>query len=153
LCIQETKRELFDQTYIRNFCPSQFDSFDYIPLVGSSGGTLVVSKGSKFFGHVIFQNEFAMSLEFVSTISNASWVLTHIYAPCTIEDKQRFLNWFHNIDMAEDTDWLVVGDFNLMRKPKDRNKPGSNLSEMMEFNVAISNQRLEELRLSGAKYT
>jgi hypothetical protein len=55
--------------------------------------------------------------------------------------------------MAEDIDWLVVGDFNLMRKPDDQNKPGGNLSEIMEFNAAISNQRLEELRLSGAKYT
>jgi exonuclease III len=77
--IQETKREIFYQAYIRNFCPRQFDSFDYIPSVGSSGGTLVVWKGSKITGQVIFQNEFAMNLEFVSTISNASWVLTHIY--------------------------------------------------------------------------
>jgi hypothetical protein len=55
--------------------------------------------------------------------------------------------------MAEDIDWLVVGDFNLMRKPDDQNKPGGNLSEIMEFNAAISNQRLEEMRLNGAKYT
>jgi hypothetical protein len=36
------KREIFDQAYLRNFCPSQFYSFDYVPLVGASGGTLVV---------------------------------------------------------------------------------------------------------------
>jgi hypothetical protein len=42
LCIQETKREVFDQAYIRNFCPWNLDSFDYIPSVGPSGGMLVV---------------------------------------------------------------------------------------------------------------
>jgi hypothetical protein len=81
----------------------------------------------------MFQNEFAMSLEFTSSISNASWVLINVYAPCTSDGKQRFLNWFHNIDMSKEIDWLVVGDFNLMRKPKNRNKPGSNLSEMKEL--------------------
>jgi hypothetical protein len=54
VCIQETKREIFDQAYLRNFFPSQFDSFDYVPSVGASGGTLVVWKGSKFSGNVIF---------------------------------------------------------------------------------------------------
>jgi hypothetical protein len=28
------------------------------------------------------------------------------------------------VDMADDCDWLLVGDFNLVRKPTDRNKPG-----------------------------
>jgi hypothetical protein len=143
---------MFDQGYIRNFCPRNLDSFDYLPSVGSSGGMLVVWNGAKFFGHVIFQNEFAMSIEFTSSISNASWVLTNVYAQCTPDGKQRFLNWFHNIDMAEDTDWLVVGDFNLLRKPEDRNRSGGNISEMLEFNAAISNQRLEELKLYGTKY-
>jgi hypothetical protein len=55
--------------------------------------------------------------------------------------------------MSEETDWLVVGDFNLLRKLEDRNRPGSNISELMEFNAAISNQRLEELKLHGTKYT
>jgi exonuclease III len=94
-----------------------------------------------------------MSLEFISSISNTSWVLTHIYAPCSSEGKQRFLNWFHSIEMAKDADWLVVGDFNLMKNPDDRKKTQGNLSEMMEFNAAISNQRLEELRLHGTKCT
>jgi exonuclease III len=42
LCIQETKREVFDQAYIRIFCPQNLDSFDYQPLVESSGGMLVI---------------------------------------------------------------------------------------------------------------
>jgi hypothetical protein len=146
------KREVFDQAYIRNFCPWNLDSFDYIPSVGPSGGMLVVWNGAKFTGQVIFQNEFVMSLEFTSSISNASWVLINVYAPCTSDGKQRFLNWFHNIDMSEEIDWLVVGDFNLMRKSENRNKPGGNLSEMKEFNAAISNQRLEELKLHWAKF-
>jgi hypothetical protein len=99
------------------------------------------------------KNFLAMSLELTSSISNASWVLTNVYASCTPDGKWRFLNWFHNIGMSEEIGWLVVGDFNLLRKSKDRNKPTGNISEMLEFNAAISNQRLEELQLHGTKYT
>jgi hypothetical protein len=55
--------------------------------------------------------------------------------------------------MSEETNWLVVGDCNLLRKPEDRNRPGGNINELLEFNVAISNQILEELQLHGTKYT
>jgi hypothetical protein len=53
-----------------------------------------------------------------------SWILTNIYGPCQAERKATFLDWFANIDMPDDTDWLIVGDFNFIRAPSDRNKPG-----------------------------
>jgi hypothetical protein len=65
-----------------------------------------------------------MNIEFVSTFSGATWVLTNVYASCTPEGKQLFLQLFHDYDMPEENDWLIVGDFNLIRRPRDRNKPG-----------------------------
>lgn len=41
VCIQETKRESFDYTYIKNFCPRNFNKFDFVPSVGALGGLLV----------------------------------------------------------------------------------------------------------------
>lgn len=38
LCLQETKREHFDMSYIRKFAPRRFDQFDCIPSVGALGG-------------------------------------------------------------------------------------------------------------------
>jgi hypothetical protein len=46
-----------------------------------------------------------------------------------------------------------VGDFNLIRKPADRNKPGDNVQNMLDFNAAINNLGLEEIPLSGNKFT
>ena len=48
--------------------------------------------------------------------------------------------------------WLVIGDFNLLRKPKNRNKPGD-VNEMLLFNDAISSLGLIELPLYGRKFT
>jgi hypothetical protein len=90
----ETKRESFHQSYIRNFCAYDLDSFDYIPSIGASGGMIIIWKSSKFNGHTVFHNSYAMSIEFVSTISGATWVLTNIYAPSSSEGKINFWNDF-----------------------------------------------------------
>src|SRR4051812_9367782 len=36
ICIQQTKRGLFEQRYIHNFCSRSHNKFDYIPSNGAS---------------------------------------------------------------------------------------------------------------------
>ena len=55
--------------------------------------------------------------------------------------------------MPNNTDWIVMGDFNFIRKPDDRNKPGGDINNMLLFNEAISKLGLIELPLKGRKYT
>jgi hypothetical protein len=47
--------------------------------------------------------------------------------------------------MPSDKLWLLVGDFNLIRRPEDRNKPGGDINLMLKFNEAISNLDLIEI--------
>lgn len=54
ISIQETKREVFDITYIRKFCLVSFDDFCFLPSVGASGGILVAWKSSVFTGNEVF---------------------------------------------------------------------------------------------------
>jgi hypothetical protein len=49
--------------------------------------------------------------------------------------------------MSPEIDWLVLGDFNLIRKLEDRNKPGADLSNMFKFNDAISHLEINEIAL------
>jgi hypothetical protein len=86
-------------------------------------------------------------------MSGARWILTNVYAPCSPDERQDFLNWMNDIDMSVDTDWLLVGDFNLIRRLSDQNKNGGNIHDMLSFNATLSNLRLEELKLFGNKYT
>jgi len=90
--------------------------------VGASGGILVAWKSCFFTSFEIFQNEFAISVEFSSQFNNDSWILTSVYGPCDTDGKNAFMDWFENIQMLDDIQWLVVGDFNLIRKPEDRNR-------------------------------
>jgi hypothetical protein len=64
-----------------------------------------------------------------------------------------FLNWLHDFDLLGGTDWLLVGDFNLIRRPSDRNKLGGNVQYMFRFNEAISYLGLQELPLQRNKFT
>jgi exonuclease III len=92
ICLQETKNEFFDVAYLKNFCPNDFDSYAFVPSVGNSGGSIIVWKSTKLVGNVIFQNQYAQSVEFNSKLSNGSWIITNIYAPCTPQGKIDFLN-------------------------------------------------------------
>jgi hypothetical protein len=38
--------------------------------------------------------------------------------------KIEFLHWFSNINMPSEKRWLIVGDFNLTRRPENRNIAG-----------------------------
>jgi hypothetical protein len=55
ICFQETKRELIDLTFLRQFCPRNFDEFLFQPLVGRSRGILTIWDSSIFDGHVFFR--------------------------------------------------------------------------------------------------
>lgn len=123
VCLQETKKDSFDPLFLRKICPPVLDTFDFLPSVGASGGILIIWRGALFTGIRIFHNEFAITMEFCSRHDGSKWVLTCIYGPCTPEGKNVFLDWFRNIQMPGETDRLILGNFNLIRKEADRNRP------------------------------
>jgi hypothetical protein len=75
---------------------------------------------------------------------NAEWLLTNVYGPCKPEGKRQFTDWLKHISMPGEVDWLLVCDFNLMRSPANRKKPGGDLTQMYLFNETISSLGLVE---------
>ena len=153
ICLQETKKEDFNLAFIRNFCPADFDKFEFLPSIGASGGIIIIWKGRLFNGEFIFSNQFAISVEISSRLSDDHWIVTSVYGPCTSEGKKDFTEWLKQIQMPDELDWLIVGDFNLMRNTQDRNKGAGDLAEMFMFNDAISTLGLNEVTLQGRKFT
>jgi endonuclease/exonuclease/phosphatase family metal-dependent hydrolase len=47
----------------------------------------------------------------------------------------------------------MAGDFNFIRDPQDRNRPGGDISNMMLLSSAIQALDLEEIPLKGRSYT
>ena len=48
ICLQETKCEDFDHSFIRSFCPERYDRFVFSPSMGASGGIIVLWNSSIF---------------------------------------------------------------------------------------------------------
>jgi hypothetical protein len=75
LCIQETKKDSFDDSYIRYFCNRSLDKFTLGPSIGASGGFITIWKGAHFDAEVIDEREmcpWAISKCFGDLVSNTS---------------------------------------------------------------------------------
>jgi endonuclease/exonuclease/phosphatase family metal-dependent hydrolase len=153
ICIQETKKESFDDSYIRRFCNRSFDKFEFGPSIGASRGFITIWKGSLFDGEIIDQNSFGHTIRFHTKLTNQTWWLTNNYAPCTPHRRNEFLSWFSSIEIEDNKLWIFLGDFNMIRSPDNRNKPGGDHLRMMSFNLAISQLGLQEIPLKGQVYT
>lgn len=114
VCLQETKKESFDNSFIRKCCPRRFDKFEYIPSQGSSGGLIIIWCSSHFSASVVHRETFALTLKFTSVQSNQTWLLSNIYGPCDGPERVLFTQWLENLQINIDDLWLFMGDFNFI---------------------------------------
>ena len=92
-------------------------------------------------------------MRFTSTLSRESFILSNIYGPYQGPERAQFLNWFKYIQMPADTKWIIMGDFNYVRFPSDRNREGGNFTKMLQFSGAINALALFKIPLKGRQYT
>lgn len=117
MTFQETKRDHFDLSYIKNFCPKRFNQFCYSASNGSSGGIITIWNGNMLKGKIISHNYFHITIEFSSNLDNSTWYLTNEYGPNTVEGKQEFIDWLMNLNINQSKLWMILGDFNFIRGP------------------------------------
>jgi hypothetical protein len=79
-------------------------------------------------------------IDFISTQSAQKWTLANIYGPCSGDARIDFTNWLYDLDIPSNQDWLLLGDFNYIRAPDNRNKPGGCPNDMFTFNDIIRKQ-------------
>lgn len=153
VCLQETKKEHFDMAFVRKFAPKHFDQFDFVPSAGASGGILIVWNSSCFVGQVIDKQQFGMTVHFSSVYSSEAWYLTNVYGPWVEPARSEFITWFRSHQIADDDNWIFMGDFNFYRSLQNRNKLGGCLADTLIFNDAIGHLGLIELQLKGRAFT
>ena len=137
VCLQEPKKSEFDIAFIKSCCPSRFDDYVYVPSNGASGGLIIIWDISIFSGMVMHCEQFAISVHFSSKQTAQKWTLINIYGPCMGDLRDDFVQWLFNLNIPDDEDWLLLGDFNFIRSPNNRNKPGGNINDMLKFNDFI----------------
>ena len=114
ICLQETKKQDFDNTFIKSCCPLRFDKFEFIPSRGASDGIATIWNNSIFTATVITTTDFALVIHFKSTQSAQSWTLVNVYGPCQGEEHREFIQWLLDFNIPRNEDWLILGDFNFI---------------------------------------
>jgi exonuclease III len=143
--LQETKRSNFDASYLKKLCPRNLSKFEFFPSDGASGGLIIIWNPAMFVGSLLSANAYSVTVKFICSLTGKSFGLTNIYGPSNGVEKATFINWLYNFDFTDLDDWLLAGDFNLIRSPENRNRVGGNLNDMMLFNDLI--QHLDFKRL------
>ena len=146
-CIQETKRSHFDHSFIRKIAPKRYDKFAYAPSEGASGVILMGWNSSLLEGEVIHNLRFAVTVKFTSKHDKSVWFLTTVCGPCSGPERDNFVNWLNNLQIQDDDDWMLIGDFNFYRTLENRNREGGNMNDIFIFNEIISNLGLLEIPL------
>lgn len=108
---------------------------------------------SIFSGEIIHRLRFAVTVKFTSRHNNETWVLTTVYGPCQGIERVEFIDWLNTLEIKDDGNWIIIGDFNFYRSLNDRNRPGGNMNDVFIFNEVISNLGLQEIPLKIRKYT
>ena len=86
-------------------------------------------------------------------LSGNIFYISNIYGPCHNDDRTEFFDWLSNIDASQMDHWILMGDFNLIRSPLDRNRPGGDTNNMLIFNSLLQQQDLVEIPIKGRNFT
>lgn len=92
-------------------------------------------------------------MKFTDRVPGAVFHHTNIYGPAAATEKASFINWLYNFDTSGIDDWILMGDFNLIRSPDNRSRPGGNMTDMLLFNDIINHLDLVDIAFEGRSYT
>jgi hypothetical protein len=81
------------------------------------------------------------------------WDLTGVYGPQPENEKMNFVAELRHIRNLMKPEWLILGDFNMIRRAREKNKGTINRRLMRQFNHTIDYLQLLELDLNGKLYT
>lgn len=115
VCLQEIKCETFDPFYLKKSCPRYLDTFSFFPSVGASECLLMIWNSSILDGITIQSNAYAITVNFHNRLDNKDFHPTNIYGPSISSEKLAFVTWLINLDTSTFDEWLLAGDFNIIR--------------------------------------
>ena len=153
ICIQETKREDFPETWLNNLSGRFTFIWLWEPSRGASGGLLMGVNEEKFDVGSCFSNKFFTRMVIMDKQTRFKWNLVNVYGASNARDKPDFLIDLVHVLNSSSLPFVVGGDFNLVRRISERNKPKRLSKWSALFNSIIEHWGLKELVLSGRSFT
>jgi hypothetical protein len=123
------------------------------PLMGASGGIILAARESVMQLSNPATTNNTISASVLDCRSNRSWNITGVYGPQGDLNKKMFIRELRHLKSSMGSNWLVLGDFNLIYKEQDKNTGSLNRRMMLRFRRAINHLEIKEIELSRRKYT
>lgn len=92
---------------------------------------------------------FSVSATVTIKTSGASFLITVVYGPTRRNQKPTFLRELRRLKPPDGQKWLVLGDFNLIYRARDKNNRNLNLRQMSLFRTTLNFCELREIRLQN----
>jgi hypothetical protein len=151
--ISETGRRSFTSPFLKNLCAGREFIWHVMEPRGRSGGILLGVDLEVFDIGAIDEGDFYIKFHLCNKGDNFKWALVVVYGPAQEDQKANFLAEMVNMCSREALPILIGGDFNILRRPDEKNKPNYNDRWPFLFNEVIDDLNLRELEMMGRNYT
>lgn len=153
VCLQETKLQHVDHALATFLGGNRFDSFTYKPAQGTRGGILILWNDSTIQVTDEAIGRYSITVTVTERRNASAFKLTAVYGPSRRAERPSFLQHLRSLKPDDDAKWLVLGDFNLIYRARDKNNNHLNLAMMRRFRNTLAHCELHEIRLQNRKYT
>lgn len=114
--------------------PARLIHFEAKEAIGASRGILTAWDDSVCTLHSVSNHPYTLTTNFSLTRDGTAFMVTNVYTPTTHVDKACFLTELKEILEP----WVVLGHFNLLRDPSDKNNESFNSLEADMFNDVVN---------------
>jgi hypothetical protein len=126
----------------------------HLPSLGASGGILIACDADFFDINIIsYASVYSLSVRVSSRLEDVRGTSQEYMALNLKNEKMSFLAELRHIRNMMKPEWLILGDFNMIRRIREKNKGSINRRAMRQFNHTIDYLQLLELDLNGKLFT
>ncbi|WVZ77498.1 hypothetical protein U9M48_025357 [Paspalum notatum var. saurae] len=151
VCLQETKLEVVPCDLVYAMLGMHFVDYVYLPAISTKGGLLIAARSPGVSLCDVKLGCFSATVRI--SAAGEDWWLTGVYGPQGDLEKALFLEELEAVCDECDGPWAVIGDFNLILDPADKNNDRVNRASMRRFRRCVAELELQDLHLHGRAFT
>jgi exonuclease III len=155
VCLQETKISSWSNVVLKETVGAKLANQSFqLPSLGASGG-IRIAADPDFFDMTLLPSSaaYSLSVRISSRLEDEVWDLTGVYGPQLENEKMIFLSELRYIQSIVRPEWILLGDFNMIRRAREKNKGSINRRVMRQFNNTIDDLHLLEFELTDRAFT
>lgn len=153
ICLQESKLVACSVADWLEILGPRFDMHVALDANGTRGWIILGWRSDRFTAARIKTQEFSIMACLTPMDGGDHWSLTTVYGPHDEARKPAFLAELAQIHNSLHGPWLLIGDFNLIKDPQDKNNNWICRRWMNRFRRTLNRSSLHEIPLIGRKYT